>query len=72
MLKAGGGLNLTNMKLWNRAAIAKTCWVWHTNRTSYRFNGSTHTTSKGNSSPTWQLHNKLAGWLGKFLMPGKY
>lgn len=24
--KAGGGLNIINLKLWNKAAIVETCW----------------------------------------------
>ncbi|XP_019227288.1 PREDICTED: uncharacterized protein LOC109208613 [Nicotiana attenuata] len=29
MPKTAGGLNLTNLKVWNKAAIAKTCWELH-------------------------------------------
>lgn len=44
--KVAGGLNMVNLKLWNKAAILKLCWDLSKSRTNYGLSGSTVIISK--------------------------
>lgn len=69
-LKSAGGLNLTNLHIWNKAAIAKLAGIWYTNRTNYGSSGFIHTISKANQLILWQYPNKLVGWSGRLWKQG--
>ncbi|XP_059302033.1 uncharacterized protein LOC132053962 [Lycium ferocissimum] len=65
MPKASGGLNLSNLQIWNKATIGKNFAIWPIKRTHFGLNGSTLIISRVNCLGKCLFLVRPAGWLGK-------
>jgi len=65
--KVAGGLNLVNLKVWNKAAVLKMCWDIEKKQDRLWIKWIHSYYIKGQHMEALRFLLKLVGWLKKFL-----